>query len=117
DMVREFRASRQQGTEFDQPPLVEIKAPANVESYKDAKQSARDYTLTRQTEEKARLMAQGFSEADADALAMQCSQEPLQRTGNFYPGVSGFCGISLRGNPDGHGKAPIRQSGRSRIFL
>jgi len=33
----------------------------------------------------------------------------LQRTGNFPPGVSGFCGTSLQGNPDGHGKAPIRQ--------
>jgi hypothetical protein len=33
----------------------------------------------------------------------------LQRTGNFPPGVSGFYGTSLQGNPDGHGKAPIRQ--------
>jgi phage protein D len=29
--------------------------------------------------------------------------------GNFPPGVSGFCRTSLRGKPDGHGKAPMRQ--------
>jgi hypothetical protein len=33
----------------------------------------------------------------------------LQRIGNFPPDVSGFCGTSLQENPDGHGKAPIRQ--------
>jgi hypothetical protein len=43
------------------------------------------------------------------ARGAACSQEPLQRNGNFSPGVSGFAVTPLQGNPDGHGKAPMRQ--------
>jgi len=78
DLLRDRVRVRPQGSEFDQLPLVEVKAAK--ESYKDALEAARDRTFTKQMAEKVRLMAQGFPEADADVLAMR-GEDPPERIG------------------------------------
>jgi hypothetical protein len=71
--------NRRSNPEFEPPRVTEIKSSReNYTGGSAVKDAARDYTLGRRGNEKAELMQQGLSSADAEAVVMQGEAPPIE---------------------------------------